>query len=233
MIEAARPRTTPRSPWPCPRSPIMSAMNALDIVLVVIAGVLVLIGLLKGFIRLLVMTAALIVAFLVASHFHVGLAEHMTLLKLSAEVLHLIAFALIFLGVMLVGGLLAWLLRNLAKAAMLGWADRLAGAAAGLVAAALAGALIVLPLAAYVPRGAALLETSKLAPYVATVADLVNVTTPADLAARYRKGIEKVRKLWRGEPDPDAAAPAKVEKAAAAKETSKPTAPAPKTAEKR
>jgi membrane protein required for colicin V production len=202
-------------------------MNALDIALIVIAGVLVLIGLVKGFIRLLVMAAALIVAFLVASHFHVGLAQRMTILKLSTEVLHLIAFALIFLGVMLVGGLIGWLLRNLAKAAMLGWADRLAGAAAGLVAAALAGALIVLPLAAYVPRGASLLETSKLAPYCATVADLVNVATPADLAARYKKGIEKVRKLWRGEADPDAAAPAKGEKAPA-KEAAKPPAPAPK-----
>ena len=97
-------------------------MNALDIALIVIAGVLVLIGLMKGFIRLLVMAAALIVAFLVASHFHVGLAQRMTILKLSTEVLHLIAFGLIFLGIMLVGGLIGWLLRNLAKAAMLGWA---------------------------------------------------------------------------------------------------------------
>jgi membrane protein required for colicin V production len=210
----------------------MASMNALDIALVVIVGVLVLIGLVKGFIRLLVMTAALVVAFLVASHFHVGLAQRMTILKLSTEVLHLIAFGLIFLGIMLVGGLIGWLLRNLAKAAMLGWADRLAGAAAGFVAAALAGALIVLPLAAYVPRGAALLETSKLAPYVATVADLVNVATPADLAARYRTGIEKVRKLWRGEADPDAAAPAKAGKAPA-KDAAKPPAPVPNPAGKR
>ncbi len=202
-------------------------MNALDIVLVAVAGVLVLIGLVKGFIRLLVTTAALLVAFLLASHLHVGLAQRMTFLKLSTEVLHLIAFALIFLGVMLVGGLLAWLLRNLAKAVMLGWADRLAGAALGLVAAVLTGALIVLPVAAYVPRGAQLLETSRLAPYIAAVADLVNLTTPADLAARYRKGIERVRKLWHGEADPDAPAPGNTGKAPS-KEAAKPPAAAQK-----
>ncbi len=208
-------------------------MNSLDIVLLVVAGILVVFGLVKGFIRILVTTVALVVAFLVASHFHVGLAERLTILRLSTAVLHLIAFALIFLGIMLVGGLLAWLLRNLAKAAMLGWADRLTGAALGLVAGALAGALIVLPLAAYVPRGASLLETSRLAPYVSAVADLVNLTTPADLAARYRAGIEKVRKLWNKEPDPDAAPPAKTEKAAPSKEAAKPAAPATKPAGKR
>jgi membrane protein required for colicin V production len=207
-------------------------MNALDIVLLVVGAVLVLIGLLKGFVRLLVMTAALIVAFLLASHFHQGLAERKTILRLSIAALHLIAFALIFLGVMLVGGLVGWLLRNLVKAAMLGWADRLAGAALGFVAGALAGALIVLPLAAYVPRGARLLEESKLAPYVSAVADLVNVTVPADLSARYRKGIERVRKLWRGEPDPEAGDSGKAA-APPRNEAAKPAAPPSKPSTKR
>jgi membrane protein required for colicin V production len=204
-------------------------MNALDILLVVVAGVLVLIGLAKGFVRLLVMTAALIVAFVLASRFHLGLAEHMTVLRFSMEVLRLIAYALIFLGVMLLGGLLGWMLRNLVKAAMLGWADRLAGAALGLAAAALAGALVVLPLAAYVPRGTTLLEQSKLAPYASTVADLINVTAPSDLAARYRKGIERVRKLWRGEAEPETAEPAKPGKPGA-KEPQKPSGQGTKTA---
>lgn len=207
-------------------------MNALDIVLLVIAAVLVLLGLVKGFVRLLVMVAALVLAFVLASRFHQGLADQLTILKVSMEVLRLIAYALLFIGVMLVGGLVGWLLRNLVKAAMLGWADRLAGAALGLVAAALAGALIVLPLAAYVPRGAQLLEGSKLAPYVSTVADLVNVTAPSDLAARYRSGIEKVRKLWRGETDPRAAQPAKPGKAPA-QEGAKPSPGAPRPAGKR
>ena len=89
------------------------------------------------------------------------------------------------------------------------------------MAAALVGALMVLPLAAYAPRGARLLEGSKLAPYVSTVADLVNVTAPSDLAARYRSGIEKVRKLWRGEAEPPSGPAAK------------PPAAAPKPAGKR
>ncbi len=204
-------------------------MNVLDILLVVVAGVLVLIGLAKGFVRLLVTTAALIVAFVLASRYHQGLAEHMTVLRFSMEVLRLVAYALIFLGVMLLGGLLGWMLRNLVKASMLGWADRLAGAALGLAAAALAGALVVLPLAAYLPRGMTLLEQSKIAPYVSAVADLINVTAPSDLAARYRKGIERVRKLWRGELEPEAAEPAKPGKPGA-KEPQKPSGQGAKTA---
>ena len=64
----------------------MAPMNALDIVLLVIAAVLVLLGLVKGFVRLLVMIAALFVAFVLASRFHQGLAEHLTILKISMEV---------------------------------------------------------------------------------------------------------------------------------------------------
>ena len=58
------------------------------------------------------------------------------------DVRKLIAYLLIFFGILLAGGIVGWLVRKLLKAAMLSWADRLAGAAAGLVVAMLAAALI-------------------------------------------------------------------------------------------
>ncbi len=201
-------------------------MNALDIGLMVLAGFLFVLGLMKGFVRLLVMILALVVAFALASRFHEAVAGHLSLLRAPVEVLRLLAYLVIFLGAMLAGGLIGWLLRNLVKAAMLGWADRLAGAAVGVVAALLLGALLVLPMVAYSPHGTRLLEGSRLAPYVAPVADLVNLACPDGLAARYEKGIEGLRRMWRGEgKESPAAAPDEAK--------GKPSPPAPRSAAKR
>jgi len=95
--------------------------------------------------------------------------------------------------------LLGWLTRKLLSAAKLGWVDRLAGGAMGLVAAVLAAALLILPVVAYSPRGAGLLDRSALAPYVVAVADLAAFLVPAELAARYRDGVEKLRQHWSGD----------------------------------
>jgi hypothetical protein len=83
--------------------------------------------------------------------------------------------------------------------ARLGFIDRLAGAAVGLVAALLLAALLILPLVAYSSGGDSLLDRSVLAPYVVAVADLAANVVPGDLAARYRSGVEKLRRHWRGE----------------------------------
>jgi membrane protein required for colicin V production len=111
----------------------------------------------------------------------------------------LISYVLIFIGVMLAGGLVAFLVRKLVKAAMLSWADRLAGAALGLVAATLAAALLILPLVAYSPWGERVLRGSVLAPYVTVVADLANTLVPEGLSERYSEKIEQLRRYWRDE----------------------------------
>jgi len=81
---------------------------------------------------------------------------------------------------------------------MLSWADRLAGCAFGVVAALLAAAFMVHPIVASSPGGSRLLATSKIAPYVAVVADVVNAATPDAVATRYEKGMDALRKVWRG-----------------------------------
>lgn len=173
-------------------------MNGFDIVLLVLMGVLVVIGLLKGLVRILIGLAALVVAFLVAGFYHRPLAERFTSLDVPSGALSLICYVLLFIGVMLAGALLAWFLRKLIKAAMLSWVDRIAGAALGLLAALLAASLLILPMVAYLPDGSGLLDRSLLAPYVAALADLAVHAVPADLAEKYREKIEEIRDRWRG-----------------------------------
>lgn len=173
-------------------------MNAFDVLLIVLVGLLALLGVMKGLTRLLIGIGALVAAFILASQFHGRLAERLgAWVDLPDSLLRLGAYLAIFLGTMLAGGVVAFILRRLLRAAMLSWADRLAGAALGTVAALLAAALIVLPVVAYAPDGERVLRNSVLAPYVTVVADVANHLVPEGLSAQYRSKMESLRRYWR------------------------------------
>jgi membrane protein required for colicin V production len=174
-------------------------MSNFDIALMILAGTLVIVGMIKGLVRILFGIAALVAAFALAARYHEPLSQRLATLDLPSEPRRLLAYALIFLGVMIAGGILAYGGRKVIKAAMLGWADRLGGAALGLVAALLAAALLVLPMVAYFPGTHAMLQHSILAPYVTVVCDLANVIAPEGFSTRYREGVEGLRRHWRGE----------------------------------
>jgi len=171
-------------------------MNGFDIALLIVMGILVVVGLMKGLVRILVGLAALVAAFIVASMFHRQLAESLGRLDISIEVLRLLCYLALFIGVMLVGAVLAFLLRSLLKVAMLSWADRLAGAALGVAASFIAFSLLVLPVVAYTPNGAGILDRSILAPYVLVVADLAARATPDDLVERFRERLGELKERW-------------------------------------
>ena len=177
-------------------------MNAFDIVMGVLTGVLVLYGLWKGMVRIAVSIAALVVAFLLASRFQEPVAQWLGKSGVQPTPAAVMAYLAIFLATILAGALVGWGLSKLLKAALLGWADRLAGAALGLVAALLAGAFVLHPVVASTQSGRSGLGASKLAPYVAAVADLANRAAPERLAESWRREIEPIRKVWRGDVQP-------------------------------
>jgi membrane protein required for colicin V production len=187
-----------------------AGLNTFDLILLGFACLLVVAGMIKGLVRILVGLAALMAAFALAARFHEGLAARLSGLDLSLEVLRLVAYLMIFLGVMLAGGAVAYLTRRLLRAAMLSWADRLGGAALGLVAAMLAAALLVLPIVAYSPYGERMLGASVLAPYVTVVAEIATGLVPDDLKARYREKVEDLRRYWQDRYDPPRTEPPRV-----------------------
>ena len=164
--------------------------------LLALLAVLVLVGLWKGLARILVGVGALVAAFMIAARFHETLSVRLAWIDASVEVRKLIAYLVLFLGTMLLGGIVAWISRRLLRAAMLSWADRLAGGALGLVAAMLVAALVILPLVAYAPFGEQVLRGSSLAPYVTVVADVARTLAPEDLSEQYRRRVERLRRHW-------------------------------------
>lgn len=174
-------------------------MNALDIGLIVLLVAGLVAGLARGLVRIVIGIVSLVVAFFLASHYQDGLAAFLTARHVSPTPARIGAYILVFVATMLAGGLVAFVVGKLLKLAMLSWADRLAGGALGILAALLAAAFIVHPLAASSPEGSRLLATSKIAPYVSVVADLGNAMAPDAVAKRYDAGIDALRKIWRGD----------------------------------
>lgn len=174
-------------------------MNAFDVLLIVVLVAGAITGLARGAVRIVVGLVSLILAFVLASRYQDALAAVLIRRHVGETPARIAAYLGIFLLTMIAGGLVAWLIGKMLKLAMLSWADRLAGGALGLVAALLAAAFLVHPIAAASPGGSRLLAGSKLAPYVSVVADIGNAVAPDAVARRYNAGIETLRKYWRGE----------------------------------
>jgi len=172
-------------------------MNGFDIALLVFGAVALLLGLLNGLVRILIGLVALLAAFVVAAQYHDALAAKMPSFGAGPETRGFLAYVVIFFGIMLVAGLVAWLVRRLVQAVKLGWVDRLGGGALGLLGATLFAAFVVVPIVAYEPTGRALLADSRLAPYVAVVADMALRLAPAPLASRFDANAEELRRRWR------------------------------------
>ena len=103
-------------------------VNTFDVLLLVLVGLLVLLGVLKGLTRLLIGVGALVAAFMLTAQFHWQVAVSMArVVEMTEPVANLVAYLAIFLGTMLAGALIASALGRLLRATMLGWADRRCG----------------------------------------------------------------------------------------------------------
>jgi membrane protein required for colicin V production len=98
----------------------------------------------------------------------------------------------IAVAVMLLAGLAGRLIRWSVRSIGLGWADRLIGAAFGLLKGCVLVTLGVMAIAAFLPH-VTWLNNSKFAPYFLSVAHEATVVTPAGLGERIRDGVKAIR----------------------------------------
>jgi len=119
-------------------------MNWLDIVIIVAIAIAILIGLRIGIIKAVLSLAGLIVGVILAGRYYVPFSEWLSFIP-QASVAKIVAFAIILIGVMVIAGVLASLLKWAASAIMLGWVNRLGGAVFGLFLGAIfCGALLAI-----------------------------------------------------------------------------------------
>ena len=119
-------------------------MNWLDIVILVVLVMATIFGLRTGIIKAVLSLAGLIFGVILAGRYYAPLAEQLTFIP-QAGAAKIVAFALILIGVMVIAGVLAKLLKWAVSVVMLGWVNRLGGAVFGLLmGATFCGALLAI-----------------------------------------------------------------------------------------
>jgi membrane protein required for colicin V production len=137
-------------------------MNWLDIVIIVVVGIATFIGLRKGIIRMVLTVVGLVVGIIVAGRYYTPFSEYLTFIS-SPSWAKVAAFAIIFIGIMVVAALLSRLLERATSAIMLGWANRLVGAILGFVLGAMFICAILAIWVKYIGMSGTI-EQSRLAP---------------------------------------------------------------------
>ena len=119
-------------------------MNWLDIVIIVGIAITTFVGLKIGLIKAVLSLAGLIVGVVLARLFYIPLSEQLSFIP-QAALAKVAAFAIIMIGVMIIAGVLAMVLKWIASVMMLGWVNQIGGAVFGLVLGViLCGALLAL-----------------------------------------------------------------------------------------
>jgi len=111
-------------------------MNWLDIVLIVAIAIPTFIGLRIGIIKAALSLAGLIVGVILAGRYYVLLSQQLSFIP-QASVAKVVAFAIILIGIVVIAGVIARLLKWAVSVTMLGWVNRLGGAIFGLVLGAI------------------------------------------------------------------------------------------------
>jgi membrane protein required for colicin V production len=105
-------------------------------------------------------------------------------------------FSVIFLLTLLAGFVTIWLVTRYMKLAKLQWADRLLGAAFGLIRGWLICAAILLALTAFEVQTERL-KNSELAPYFLPGARVIAVMTPYEIKGKFLVGYRALERWWR------------------------------------
>jgi len=171
-------------------------VNRLDIVFAIILISSVLEGLKKGLARTAIGLAAVIVGLVCGLWFYgtVGAAFGTHISRPWENVL---GFLIVFVGVILLGGLLAALIAKLLKMVHLSWLDRLLGGAFGVLRGALVCAVIVAVMMAFsTKQPPEPVADSRIAPYVMGTARIMVYAAPQEFREGFHRSYEKLRAFW-------------------------------------
>jgi membrane protein required for colicin V production len=167
--------------------------NWLDSAILGILALSTVVAIWEGLIREVISLVALVAGILVAALEYTRVAPWFERWIHPLDFAQGTAFIALFLGVLIAGAVLGFLLRRIALIAGLGWFDRFLGGVFGLVRGFAIVSVLLLATVTFSLKPAAV-ENSVLAPYVLLGARVVGAALPKDLSARFQSGLDKFRK---------------------------------------
>ncbi len=155
-------------------------MNFLDYLLIAIVGLSMVLSLWRGFIREIISLIGLVAAFLVASRTSGAAGDFLGQWIHNGAAADIAGFALVFVVVMLVAGLIGAIVRKLVDLADLTATDRTLGMIFGLARGLLLIGLAFLIYTSYARPTAPWIKHSLLAPWAIQLGDLIGHAIPPE-----------------------------------------------------
>jgi membrane protein required for colicin V production len=174
----------------------MSAFTFVDWLILIIVLASVVFAALKGFTRELIGMGSMVLAFILASWFYTAAAEPFKDVVKTENLALFLGFSIVFLGTLIAGILIAWLVSTFVKLAKLQWFDRCLGALFGLVRGWMLGGIILVGLTAFNIQSVSV-KNSVLAPYFLPASRMIALVTPSDFKDRFRSGYAAIERWWK------------------------------------
>lgn len=153
-------------------------MNFIDYILITVVGLSMVLSLSRGFIREVISLIGLVLAFLVASRISGSLGDYLGQWIPNGTMADIAGFALVFIIVMIVVGLVGAFIRKLADLAALSATDRTLGIFFGAARGMLLIALCFLVYTSYAKPNAPWLKQSMLTPYAIQLGEMLGQAIP-------------------------------------------------------
>ena len=173
-------------------------MNWLDVVLLILLVGSVVTSFSTGLAREVVGLISMVAALVLAIWFY-GTAGSILLPYVSSPgIANFCGFLMVFVGVLLLGGIAGRLFGRLMKAAGLSFVDNLLGAGFGMVRGLLIAIAFVLALLAFTPGKSPpnAVVHSRVAPYVIDAARVCVAIAPRELKDGFHKSYQQVKTIW-------------------------------------
>ena len=174
----------------------MSAFTFVDWLILIIVLASVVFAALKGFARELIGMGSMVLAFMLASWFYSAAAEPFKDVVKTENLALFLGFSIVFLGTLIAGILVAWLVSTFIKLAKLQWFDRCLGALFGLVRGWMLGGIVLVGLTAFNIQ-AVTVKNSVLAPYFLPASRMIALVTPSEFKDRFQSGYAALERWWK------------------------------------
>jgi membrane protein required for colicin V production len=172
-------------------------VNWLDFVLAIVIAFSVWRSFARGLTREVIGLVSVVVGILLAAWLYGTVGALVEPHVSSHSLANLCGFLIVFVGVMLLGSLVSWVLSKLLKITGLSFFDRLLGAAFGVVRGLLIAAALVMAMLAFAPEAKAdAVANSRLAPYVIGAARVFVAAAPREMKDGFHKSYEQVKNRW-------------------------------------
>ncbi|HLI82313.1 MAG TPA: CvpA family protein [Bryobacteraceae bacterium] len=173
-------------------------MNWLDIVLGLILLASILSSFRKGLSREIIGLASVLLALVLGVWFYGNAAGYLGRYITSPLAADFVGFALVFCGVLLIGGLLGWIVGKFLRISGFSFLDHILGMGFGLLRGVLIGVALITGIMAFSPADQPPGEVvhSRLAPYLVSGSRAVAAIAPHELKTGFRKNYERVEAAW-------------------------------------